>query len=1505
MTAVQPRHDARSLGRILAVLGLAVLGILFSTGRASALQVAHHTFASSFNGTGTTKGPFGTAVYSVGVDETTGDVYVLSIGENQHLVIDKFDDAGSPLAFTAPELGGSSSIFLADTNAPSDPTPNLVVDNSPGATQGRFYVTDGSHPAFYGFEASGKSLTGSPFALPQFPVGIAVSAITGEIWALFGNTQNTGPTFVKKYTTAGVDSGTEFSVDNETARFPNQFSIDSQDNLFIRGFGKSTPGVGADQGFFKFDQAGNVLEVINGGFPSAIGSDMKTGDLYLLRYSNGSQVGELSSDGTEIDSFKAPLLEYPSQLGVNGTTGTVYVSDRSNEGNVLIFTAGPKVTVAKPTTGTGSNFQATSVTLSGNLDPSGVSTTECRFEYGTEASITTYEHTINCDQGQVLSGSGDQPVTATITGLTQAARYHFRLVAANANGFTAGRDVTFVPSALPLLTGVGASEVHSDIASLHATVNPGGADTHYHFEYGPADCAVSACTSTADVDVGKTLEPQSALVALAGLTPGTVYHYRIVAVNQSGTSVSLDKTIQTFPPAEGGTDDCANAHVRQQTSAARLLDCRAYELVSASDTAGYDVVSNLVSSQEPYGGYPEASNPSRVLYAVQGGGIPGTNHPTNRGPDPYVASRGANGWSTEYVGVPADNPYSLEPFSSRPTGASSGLAAFAFGGPEGCSPCFAGQYTGIPVRLAGGALVQGMAGSLDPGPTAKAEGFIGRDLSADGSHLVFGSKAQFEADGNNNGDLSIYDRNLTTGQTHVVSKTTGGATMTGAGIAELDISADGSHVVIGQRVSTDAEGNDYYHPYMTVGDVDHSIDLAPGSTSGVLFDGMSADGATVYFTTVDRLSTDDTDNSADIYEDQIAAGASTVEPTLVSTGGSGPSNDDSCEPPGEWNVASGGMDCSALAIAGGGGVSRDGTAIYFFSPELLDGPSNGTVDQPNLYVARGGASPRFVATIDSSIGKPPPAPPIHPVENAALVTGLGAPESVAYDGTRNDIYVAETGPGRVSRFTAAGAPDNFTAGPGSGTNQIGSLAVPSSSNSQIAVDPSNGDLFVTNVPGEVKIFGPDGSALGALNGSGTPGGTFSEACGVAVDPSGDVFVGDYSGRVWRYHRTSTSAPLTDANYSVTGIETAGLTPCNLAVDGAGSVYASAYSNGPLKRFEASTFAAVPPSETGTTVNAKSTTVATDPQTGDVYVDEGNQVALFDSSGQLVTHFGSGAISTSRGVAVDPANGHVFAASDESKIVSFGVAPSIYKPIDNPAVVHGVSQAATRDQGDFQVTPDGAFSTFPTTQPIKSTYQNAGHTEIYRYGPAGGSPQVDCVSCDPTNVSPVGDAAMASAGLSLADDGRVFFSTPDPLVSRDSDEKRDVYEWEQGTVQLVSTGVSRFDSGLLSASANGTDVYFFTRDSLAPQDQNGPTMKVYDARAGGGFEFVPATVPCKASDECHGPGTVAAASPEINTVHGDAANVVAEPKPHHKKKHHKKKHRHHKKHHQKRQGGSGK
>ena len=80
----------------------------------------------------------------------------------------------------------------------------------------------------------------------------------------------------------------------------------------------------------------------------------------------------------------------------------------------------------------------------------------------------------------------------------------------------------------------------------------------------------------------------------------------------------------------------------------------------------------------------------------------------------------------------------------------------------------------------------------------------------------------------------------------------------------------------------------------------------------------------------------------------------------------------------------------------------------------------------------------------------------------------------------------------------------------------------------------------------------------------------------------------------------------------------------------------------------------------------------------------------------------------------------------------------------------------------------------------------------------------------------------------ADGDRIFFDTPTPLVPQDTNTElagdrrhrkqfepqgRDVYEWENGVVYLISGGKSPRDSYLLDNSENGDDVFFATTEGL--------------------------------------------------------------------------------------------
>ncbi len=521
-----------------------------------------------------------------------------------------------------------------------------------------------------------------------------------------------------------------------------------------------------------------------------------------------------------------------------------------------------------------------------------------------------------------------------------------------------------------------------------------------------------------------------------------------------------------------------------------------------------------------------------------------------------------------------------------------------------------------------------------------------------------------------------------------------------------------------------------------------------------------------------------------------------------------------------------------------------------------------------------------MATIDSSEGKPGPQPASHPRVTGSFLSGLSGAESLAVDQLNGDVYVAERDNNRVLRFTENGAPHDFAEGPDAGTNELAGQSLGFGGEGEIAVDnsssPLSGALYVTTNGSTVNVFSRSGAELGELTG-------FGEACGVAVDESsGAVYVGDYPSTVWRLQPTSGTTPITNADYEVTGLTTEGVSPCPVGADSAGHAFALGYFGGALIEYEESDFEAGNPLVPGTEVNSSTNRIYTDPENGDRYINRGDRIEWTDSAGNLIGQFGSGEISASQGVAVNATSKHVY-VSTGSEVIEYGFKPGAYHPIDNPAIMHAVDQAGIHHYGDFQVTPSGRYAVFVSAQPLDSGFLNESHVEVYRY--AVDDEALECASCTPTNAPATGDASLASHGLSLTDDGRVFFDSTDSLVLRDGDERKDVYEWEvlgAGScnpenpnlfstghcVALISSGTSQFDSSLLSVSGDGIDAYFFTHDSLAHEDENGPVTKLYDARENGGFFDVPPPALCAASDECHGPGTKAADLPPIRTIAGE-------------------------------------
>jgi hypothetical protein len=1374
---------------------------------------------------------------------------------------------------------------------------SIAVDNSLGGG-GAVWVMDDGNPRVQKFSAEG---------LPILEVGGEVNLTTHANLCTVASGNACGPGVTDTLSGIGADHSTAgffggvLAQENsgEYSELGNELAVDAAGNLYVgdqRREGDFTP-----PRIEKFDSGGSFLGQVKIPFlfsnevnltprPFSVAADSNERAYATTPGEPGAAVirflPSLFSLGGEGPVRAGNVFEesgHPIQLAIDPRNDRVLVSDR-NSNKTRSICGGPQ-------------------TISGRAI--------LEFDAGF--------HQLDCT---APAGLGALP---RVTGLAVSPANNRLLVAV---GLANLIKIFKLPTASPPAIGAqSATDITTESARLHAQVNPGFEDTTYSYEYGLEDCESSSCETVA----GGTLyglKFTDGATQIEGLEPNTTYHYRVVAESPLGTVKGPDRTFTTFPLIDLVNDPCPNALARKQTKTVGLLDCRAYELASAAFTGGYDVVSDLVSGLEPFQGFPDAQD--RLLYGVKDGGIPGTGNPTNRGIDPYVASRNEDGtWSTTYVGIPSDNPFATSPFSSTLAGADGSLDAFAFAG-EICDPCFADGSSGLPVRLPSGELVQGMTGS-SPDPSAEPAGYVAKQLSADGSHLIFGTDAKLEPTANEGGDATIYSRDLGAGTTEVVSTDEAGNAISGTEVGALDVSADGSRVLIGQEVATDGAGNPLWHLYLHLSGDANSVDLMPAAVEGAYFAGMTTDAGRVFFTTEEQLLPEDTDESADIYEAEVDPEGNLSE-RLVSTDSEGnASNSDSCTPsnePATWNSPSGNGKCGALAFAGGAGVASSSGELYFASPELLD-EGQGTANQPNLYRVAPDGNPSFVATIDTSVGKPGPKPPEHPLLKANFSgETYFAVQALTVDQATHDLYAIEPFLGKVYRYDQSGAPKEFTAGPHTANALTGlSFEAFAPSSAEVAVDNKStgvlaGAIYVATTAG-VKVFAGSGEELGTLDGSGANKGAWTtNACGVSVDQSnGTLYVADLRGYLWQYTPNSPTAPLTDADYTVKGLKPEGMTPCALAADSGGRVYAAKATDGPVKRFLASSFVTgAPLTSAGAEIDAAALALAVDPATNDLYVDEGDRIAVFDSSGEPTASIGEGKLACgevgSRGVAVDKTSHHVFASCfAPSQIKEFGYEVPPYTPVDNPAIL-GAAHPLTHRWSDFQVTPDGEFAAFATTRPLKAGYDNASHYEVYRYDSS--AEELLCISCDTTEAQAQSDSTLPPHGLGLLADGRVFFNTAEQLTLSDTNEKLDAYEYApqregtggcelpQGCRQLISTGTSAYPAGMLGVSRDGTDAFFFTREVLVGEDRNGQAMKLYDARSEGGRFVIAPDPPCAASDECHGPGTQAAPAPQVGTLNGTGGQFTEEAsappktckkpkvrrkgrcvKPHHKKHRHRK------------------
>ena len=504
----------------LAVCVLACAGSLVMwCGSASALSQRGHELGFSFGSAGEGAGEFAFDASAppgigagVAVDEASGEVYVVDPGNHR---VDEFSASGVFLRAWGWGVADGSAEFevcestcragLSGTGKGELKEPALVaVDNSAGGT-GTVYV-DGNvgsrEPDVQRFSSDGHTALGRLAVEEEGELdGLAVDS-SGTVWLYRAEEEESGviegfagsrlvrlegtlgAAFECPKPGFGVDaSGERFALAHELldagGECPSVVERERQEAGDGANGGLLRPVVvGEQQGeeavFSELARQTTtgvaVDEASSAGSPLGTAAD---GDVYV---DTGSAIDVFDPSGGLVQMFGEGEIKQGEGIALDSKTGDVYVVDGGEE-SVHVFEPEP---TGPPVVSNASalDLSPSEVQLSGVINPRGLDT-HFFFQYGTADCAANPQacSEVPAEPGtDIGAGFGDQPVQVTLSGLSAATVYHYRLVAENSSGMAeaSAQQESFqtLPSSTGLLADGRAWELVSPAAKDGSGIEP-------------------------------------------------------------------------------------------------------------------------------------------------------------------------------------------------------------------------------------------------------------------------------------------------------------------------------------------------------------------------------------------------------------------------------------------------------------------------------------------------------------------------------------------------------------------------------------------------------------------------------------------------------------------------------------------------------------------------------------------------------------------------------------------------------------------------------------------------------------------------------------------------------------------------------------------------------------------------------------------------------------------------------------------------------------------------